>query len=93
MTGCGCLTAPQFAVDLGLEAVRRNTGRSARRAGVLMTAEQNAPGEAHTITIILADDHKIVRDGLRRIVEAEGDMAVIAEALKTPMSSPVFARR
>jgi two-component system, NarL family, response regulator NreC len=45
-----------------------------------MTAEQNAPGEAHTITIILADDHKIVRDGLRRIVEAEGDMAVIAEA-------------
>jgi two-component system, NarL family, response regulator NreC len=31
------------------------------------------------ITIILADDHEIVRDGLHRIVEAEGDMKVVAE--------------
>ena len=31
-------------------------------------------------SIILADDHEIVRDGLRRIVEAEGDMEVVAEA-------------
>jgi two-component system, NarL family, response regulator NreC len=46
----------------------------------LMTPEQNAPREAETITIILADDHEIVRDGLRRIVEAEGDMEVVAEA-------------
>ncbi len=33
-----------------------------------------------SISIILADDHEIVRDGLRRIVEAEGDMEVVAEA-------------
>jgi two-component system response regulator NreC len=33
-----------------------------------------------TITVIVADDHEIVRDGLRRIVEAEGDMEVAAEA-------------
>jgi two-component system, NarL family, response regulator NreC len=46
----------------------------------LMTAEQNVPAEAGTISIILADDHEIVRDGLRRIVEAEGDMEVVAEA-------------
>ncbi len=46
----------------------------------LMSSEQNAPSEAGTITIILADDHEIVRDGLRRIVEAEGDMEVVAEA-------------
>ncbi len=32
------------------------------------------------ITILLADDHSIVRDGLRRIIEDAGDMAVIAEA-------------
>ena len=32
------------------------------------------------IKILLADDHSIVRDGLRRIVEDAGDMAVIAEA-------------
>jgi len=46
----------------------------------LMTTEQKGPSEAKTITIILADDHEIVRDGLRRIVEAEGDMEVVAEA-------------
>jgi two-component system, NarL family, response regulator NreC len=46
----------------------------------LMTTEQKGPSEAKTITIILADDHEIVRDGLRRIVEAEGDMQVVAEA-------------
>ena len=46
----------------------------------LMTTEQTGPSEAKTITIILADDHEIVRDGLRRIVEAEGDMEVVAEA-------------
>jgi two-component system response regulator NreC len=45
-----------------------------------MTDEQNAGDQTETISIILADDHEIVRDGLRRIVEAEGDMHVIAEA-------------
>lgn len=32
------------------------------------------------IKIILADDHKIVRDGLRTLLERESDMEVIAEA-------------
>jgi two-component system, NarL family, response regulator NreC len=32
------------------------------------------------IRIILADDHQIVRQGLRMLIEAEPDMAVIAEA-------------
>jgi two-component system response regulator NreC len=40
-------------------------------------APESTSGE--TITIVLADDHEIVRDGLRRIVEAEGDMEVVAE--------------
>jgi two-component system response regulator NreC len=33
-----------------------------------------------TITIIVADDHDVVRDGIRRVLEAEDDMEVIAEA-------------
>jgi two-component system response regulator NreC len=47
----------------------------------LMT-KRTTGGESRTdaITIILADDHEIVRDGLRRIVEAEGDMEVVGEA-------------
>lgn len=32
------------------------------------------------IKVLLVDDHKIVRDGLRRIVEDAGDMEVISEA-------------
>lgn len=32
------------------------------------------------IRVLLADDHKIVREGLRRIVEDAGDMVVVAEA-------------
>ncbi len=46
-----------------------------------MTSEDTtAKAGPDGITIILADDHEIVRDGLRRIVEAEGDMEVVAEA-------------
>lgn len=33
-----------------------------------------------SITILLADDHKIVRDGLRALLENQPDMKVIAEA-------------
>ncbi|MBN2284659.1 MAG: response regulator transcription factor [Deltaproteobacteria bacterium] len=33
-----------------------------------------------SITILLADDHKIVRDGLRTLIENERDMEVVAEA-------------
>ncbi|MDH7486385.1 MAG: response regulator transcription factor [Anaerolineae bacterium] len=32
------------------------------------------------ITVILADDHAIVRDGLRAILEAQGDIRVVGEA-------------
>jgi two-component system response regulator NreC len=45
-----------------------------------MSPEGTGPSEGEAIKIILADDHEIVRDGLRRIVESEGDMEVVAEA-------------
>lgn len=35
---------------------------------------------SHLIKVLLADDHSIVRAGLRRIVEESGEMVVIAEA-------------
>jgi two-component system, NarL family, response regulator NreC len=33
-----------------------------------------------TITIVVADDHAVVRGGLRRLLEAEPDLQVVAEA-------------
>jgi len=33
-----------------------------------------------TIRILLADDHALVRAGVRRILDAEGDLSVVAEA-------------
>ena len=34
----------------------------------------------HSIRIVIADDHPIFRDGLRRLLESEGDMKVVGEA-------------
>ena len=38
--------------------------------------------ERHTpaIRIVIADDHPIFRDGLRRLLESEPDMKVVGEA-------------
>ena len=35
---------------------------------------------SHPIRIVIADDHPIFRDGLRRLLESEGDMKVVGEA-------------
>lgn len=35
---------------------------------------------AHTIRIVIADDHPIFRDGLRRLLESEADLKVVGEA-------------
>ena len=39
----------------------------------------SAPAE--TVRILIADDHPIFRDGLRRLLEAEPDLAVVGEAI------------
>ena len=36
--------------------------------------------ETKTIGVVLADDHAVVRSGLRMLLEAEPDIAVLAEA-------------
>lgn len=37
-------------------------------------------GSATTIRIVLADDHKMLRDGLRRLIDHEPGMAVVGES-------------
>lgn len=36
--------------------------------------------ERSRITVLLAEDHQIVREGLRRLLEADGDIEIIGEA-------------
>jgi DNA-binding NarL/FixJ family response regulator len=40
--------------------------------------------EHPTIRILIADDHLLVRDGLRRLIDAQPEMEVIAEAMNGP---------
>ena len=36
--------------------------------------------KAQTVRLVIADDHPIFRDGLRRLLEAEADLKVLGEA-------------
>ena len=38
------------------------------------------PDAVEKITVVLADDHELVRDGIRMVLEAEPDIEVVAEA-------------
>jgi two-component system response regulator NreC len=53
---------------LGFLVARRTWGRGRKKGGGL------------SINILIADDHKIMREGLRSLVDSEPDMKVIAEA-------------
>ena len=44
------------------------------------TPDASAAQEAATVEILLADDHPVVRSGLRMLLDAESDLAVVAEA-------------
>jgi two-component system response regulator NreC len=41
-------------------------------------------GEKQEITVVLADDHNVIRTGLRAMLEAEDDLRVIGEASDAP---------
>jgi len=45
-----------------------------------MSSPAESPVAAETITIVVADDHHVVRSGLRLLLEVEEDFAVVAEA-------------
>jgi two-component system response regulator NreC len=45
--------------------------------------DSSSGGTDSKISVILADDHEIVRDGLRMILEAEPDIEVVAEVGET----------
>jgi two-component system, NarL family, response regulator NreC len=47
--------------------------------------ESGAPGAARPIDVIIADDHTVVRDGIRAVLQREaGEFRVVAEAADIP---------
>ncbi len=42
--------------------------------------EATPESSAETITVVLADDHELVRDGIRLVLEAQPDIEVVAQA-------------
>jgi DNA-binding NarL/FixJ family response regulator len=42
--------------------------------------EQSVSRSKAKIRILLADDHHIVREGIRQLLESAGDLQVVAEA-------------
>ena len=53
---------------------------AARLLGLLLQHPMQMRGLPSSIRIVIADDHPIFRDGLRRLLEAEGNLKVLGEA-------------
>src|SRR5690348_5058473 len=49
-------------------------------ADTFQNASNGDQEDGHLIRVLLADDHALVREGTRRLLEAEGDVEVVAEA-------------
>jgi two-component system response regulator NreC len=43
-------------------------------------SEAAEPAPQETVTVVLADDHELVRDGIRMVLEAQPDIEVVAQA-------------
>jgi two-component system response regulator NreC len=44
------------------------------------SSQSRAHGEPETIRVVIADDHAVVRRGLRQVINSEEDLEVVAEA-------------
>ena len=69
-------------MDSQAETEQREMEPEQERVSSDMETHGEATGNdaSHTITVLLADDHALVREGTRRLLEAEPDIRVVAEA-------------
>ncbi|MQA75244.1 MAG: response regulator [Solirubrobacterales bacterium] len=70
---------PNVPVDGAPETPARCGGKAARARGDGDVSDAERASEGQTVTVILADDHEIVRDGIRMILESEPNIEVVAE--------------
>lgn len=59
---------------------KRATGLPKYAHGLIITAEFAALGTKSKLTVLIADDHPLVREALRQALDGEDDMEVLAEA-------------
>ena len=50
------------------------------------------PANSGTVTVLLVDDHAVVREGYRRLLERRGDISVIGEASSAAEAHELFCR-
>lgn len=65
----------------------------ARRAAPMGTQRERVVGETRRLGLLIADDHAIVREGLRRVVAQRDDMVVVGEASSGEEAIEMVARR
>src|SRR6201993_862486 len=66
-------------------AVRLRAIRSVPATGYRVAMDSGMPGATRPIDVIIADDHTVVRDGIRAVLEREdGEFRVVAEAADIP---------
>jgi len=59
--------------------------RLARRRYLVLAMQDGQPGVDRPINVVIADDHAIVRDGIRTVLERQdGEFRVVAEAADVP---------
>src|SRR5256884_7795311 len=79
------------SVDRVLPRVQLRVGlqgpwdRSTAAASVVFPMDQTTPGVRLPIDVLIADDHSVVRDGIRTVLEREdGEFRVVGEAADVP---------
>ena len=80
--GIAISSYPQERGVAGPDAVTR-VARPSVRGGFMVTrveTEEDAAAPVGAVSIVLADDHEVVRNGLRMVLEAEDGFEVVAEA-------------
>jgi DNA-binding NarL/FixJ family response regulator len=64
----------------GLAGDERENGLKSRRSHNTQGKPQSKAGYRPLISVVLADDHTVVRAGIRQILETDKDIRIVAEA-------------
>ena len=58
----------------------QQTSRTTMATNAIQNTDNGDQESNHVIRVLLADDHALVREGTRRLLDAESDVEVVAEA-------------